>query len=90
MPLVTFAPDGRKFDVRAGATLLRAARRARLPLGSSCRGVGVCVACRVKVVDGEQNLSPREEIEEVRLPRGERLACLARVHGPVTIANENW
>ncbi len=92
------APDGaavREVDVLDGATLLRAALRARLPLARSCRGVAVCAACRVRVLDGAEHLDPPTDAEAALARReplrpGERYACQARVRGPVTFTTTYW
>jgi ferredoxin len=95
--LVTFGPLGRTYRVREGGTLMRAAVRARVPIASSCGGEGVCGACRVRVVQGGENLSPAGDREravlDAQTPLGgpdERLACLAAVHGPVTVTTSYW
>lgn len=95
MPVVTFLPSARAFNVLAGGSLLRAARRARLPIASSCHGQGVCKACRVRVLAGAQSLSAPSAVELDALAHGEldadeRFACLAHVLGPVTITTSYW
>jgi len=91
MPIVTFAPAGRSVEVAPGGTILAAARRAGLPLASSCRGVGVCDACRVRVLSGGGHLSPPTEAERgVALAQDERLACQACVEGPATVGTSYW
>jgi len=88
---VRFEPSGRTFVVKKGGSLLRAARRARLPLASSCRGTGICMACRVQILEGSENLSPLTDRERAAgLHDQERLACMALVYGPVTITTSYW
>ena len=88
---VRFEPQGRSFRVLQGASLLRAALRARLPLASSCRGSGACQACLVRVLQGAEHLSAPSSRELAAGIQGdERLACMARVHGPVTITTYYW
>jgi 2Fe-2S ferredoxin len=95
MPRVTFQPSGKQFDVRRGGSLLRAAVRARMHLGRSCRGDGACGACRVRVLAGGDGLSPPTS-DEARLARrrplaaDERYACQARVFGDVTVTTSYW
>ena len=67
----------RHFSLAAGGTLLRAALRAGLPVARSCRGVAVCAACKMKVLDGTANLAPPGP-------------CQARVHGPCTVTTTYW
>lgn len=87
--------ETRHVEVLHGATLLRAALRARLPLARSCRGVAVCAACRVHIVEGEAALAPLSPAEAALSQReplraGERYACQARVLGPCTITTSYW
>lgn len=95
MPHVRFQPSGRSFQVVPGASLLRAAVRAGLPLARSCRGVGQCAGCRVRVLDGADQLDPPGDLESALAEReplraGERYACLTRVRGPVAITTRYW
>ena len=98
MPRVTLLVRGgppKTIDVLLGATVLRAVVRARLPIGRSCRGVGICAACRVTVLAGAGSLAPMDEIEAALAARepleaGERYACRARITGDVTITTTYW
>jgi ferredoxin len=72
---------------------LRAAVKAGLPIGQSCRGLGICAACRVRVVEGE--VGPADELERALAARnplgpGERYACRARVLAECTITTTYW
>ena len=86
MPRVTFAPSGKSFCVKRGGTIFRAAVRARMRLGR---------ACRVRVLAGQENLSPPTDCE-VRMARrrplaaDERYACQAHVIGDVTVTTSYW
>jgi len=76
-------------------SLLDAVLQAGLGLGQSCDGIALCGFCRVKVLEGLGNLSPPGEEESKILAAqhvgdDERLACCARVHGPVTITTDYW
>ena len=69
-----------------GSTLIEVAREAGILLAASCSGRGTCGTCAVHVLEGE--LLPPDSIEQVGLRRareGLRLACRARVSGPVTV-----
>lgn len=98
MPRVTLVVRGgppRTVDVLPGASLLRAAVRARMPIGRSCRGVGVCAACRVQILAGADALLPMDELERALAARAplapnERYACRARVTGDVTMTTTYW
>jgi len=88
-------PSGREVVVVHDTSLVEAVHQAVLPLGQSCDGAVVCGFCRVRVLAGASNLTP-PPAEESRLlatlharPE-ERLACCARVAGPVTITTDYW
>ncbi len=83
--------DGEKIEARNGGTVLAAAMKNGVRLRHSCGARTMCTTCRVKVVEGEENLSPMSALEKLSLryhlsfsPRA-RLACQARVLGPVEL-----
>jgi ferredoxin len=84
---VIFSPIGNSAVARPNETLLDAARRAGAPIGNSCGGIGICNRCRVRVVEGEQNLTPRTRFET---DSEQRLACQAVVLGDCTITTSYW
>ena len=66
-----------------------------LPLGCSCDGQAICGWCKVEVTAGADNLSPITEAERKLLRvmgsgTAERVACVAKVQGPVTITASYW
>ena len=80
---------GSQLEARAGGTLLGAAMRNGVRMMHACGAQTLCATCRVKVVDGADNLTPMTLKEKASLryhlsvsPRV-RLACQARVLGPV-------
>jgi ferredoxin len=92
---VTFTPIGQMAEAKTDETLLDVARRASVPLGNSCGGIGICARCRVRVVDGAEQLTPPTAVEtRVAAERGldadERLACQAVVIGNCTITTPYW
>jgi 2Fe-2S ferredoxin len=90
---VTFTPLGLSAEARTDESVLDVARRAGAPLGNSCGGVGVCARCRVRVVEGAENLSAPTSVE-TRFSRGfsegERMACQAVVQGALTVTTTYW
>jgi 2Fe-2S ferredoxin len=90
---VTFTPLGLSAEARTDESVLDVARRAGAPLGNSCGGVGVCARCRVRVVEGAENLSAPTSVE-VRFAKGfaegERMACQAVVQDAVTVTTTYW
>ena len=93
--LVTFTPLGRTASALENESVLDVARRAAVPLGNSCGGVGVCTRCKVRVVSGAENLSAPTSLE-VRFgsSRGfagdERMACQAVVTGDCAVTTTYW
>ncbi|TVQ92803.1 MAG: (2Fe-2S)-binding protein [Deltaproteobacteria bacterium] len=88
MPLVTLQPHPAQ-SVTAGLSLLDVSEDLGHPLESDCGGVAACNACRVRVISGAQNLSPRSA-EEVPFLDDEqqRLGCQAIVLGHVVVRPE--
>lgn len=97
--------NGKKIDsiyVRAGVNLWVSVRKYGLPIGSACSGVGVCGACHLKIssIHNENSnkdsvISKKTEFEISTLtrnqkPADERLACLCRVYGPISVQSDYW
>jgi nitrite reductase (NADH) large subunit len=89
-PEVAFE-DGPRIVTRPGTPLLDLAESADQPIEAGCR-MGVCGADPVSVISGMENLSPIAGDEKATLerlgldPALNRMACCARVQGPVTIS----
>ena len=82
-------------DVPEGSTLLDAARGASLPIARACMGRGLCGRCDLEILAGQGWLSPetpeeRETRERDGIPAARRLACQARVAGPVLATASYW
>lgn len=93
--LVTFTPFGRTAEAKDDETVLDVARRASIPLGASCGGVGICARCKVRVVVGPENLSPPTSIEsrigaQRDFAADERMACQAVVTGDCSVTTTYW
>jgi ferredoxin len=83
--------DGRSLEVRRGATILSSALKNGVRLMHVCGARTLCSTCRVRVDAGAENLTPMSAGERFSLrwhlsvsPRT-RLACQARVEGPVEV-----
>ncbi len=88
-------PSGREVRVVHDSNLLDAILQTGLGLGQSCDGIALCGFCRVRVLDGIENLTPPESEERKVLASqhsgdDERLACCARINGPVTVTTDYW
>jgi class 3 adenylate cyclase/hemoglobin-like flavoprotein len=88
---VTFVNESggdRVLVAQPGQTLLAASLAAGVPHVHECGGNARCSTCRVLVIEGARNLSPRES-QELKLAKrlgfqdDIRLACQAKVNGPV-------
>jgi ferredoxin len=83
--------DGRRIEVRRGGTLLGAAMKNGVRLMHVCGARRLCATCRVVVESGEDNLTPMRGSEKfslrwhLSLNPQTRLACQARVNGPVEV-----
>jgi len=77
---ITFLPRGEELTCPAGTTLLDAARRLDLHIEAACGGNALCKKCKVRVLEGGNELTPveREYLTAAELNRGIRLSC--RVH----------
>ena len=84
---VTFSPAGNSAEAKPDETLLDVARRAGAPIGNACGGIGVCNRCRIRVVEGADNLTPRTRFEG---DADQRLACQAVILGDCTITTSYW
>ena len=89
MPKITFMPDGQSFEVATGTTILVSAVQNGLPLRHDCTEA-ICGTDRVKILAGKEYLSEKNENEELTLEMmnagpDDRLACVARIVGDVTV-----
>jgi ferredoxin len=91
---VRVEPAGIDLEVADGATMFESAGAAGYSWPTVCGGKGTCRTCFAVVLDGAEHLAPAsaweaEGLAALALPRppdGDiRLACQARVHGPVTV-----
>jgi 2Fe-2S ferredoxin len=92
---VSFIPLGVNAFAKPNETVLDVARRAGAPIGNSCGATGICARCRIRVVDGAEQLSPMTSIELRTLTRvgfqaEERLACQCAVRGDCSVTTSYW
>jgi ferredoxin len=94
MSVIKFVNENREVIVANGANLRFKALENNIDIYTfmgkltNCGGYGQCGTCVVEVVEGEENLSPRTEVENRKLkkkPDTYRLACQTLVNGPVSI-----
>ncbi|HEX4345816.1 MAG TPA: FAD-dependent oxidoreductase [Solirubrobacteraceae bacterium] len=88
---VTFEHDGARIVASPAASLLEVAEGGEQAIEAGCR-MGVCGADPVAILAGAEHLSAQTADERATLerlgldPSRNRLACCARVSGPVTIS----
>ena len=92
---VTFTPLGKTAEAKSDETILDVARRAGVPLGNSCGGIGICSRCKVRVLAGAESLTPPTSVESrFAAARGfeadERMACQAVVGGNCEVTTSYW
>jgi len=73
---------------RRGASLFQLARAHEIPVDTLCHGMGSCVRCKVRVLEGE--LSPPTSVERDKMGNifhltGERMACQVTLVSDVTL-----
>ena len=88
-------PSGREIRVVHDSNLMDAILQTGLGLGQSCDGIALCGFCRVRVLDGIENLTPpgseeRKVLAAQHAGDDERLACRVLVNGPVTVTTDYW
>jgi nitrite reductase (NADH) large subunit len=85
---VAFSP-GPTVLAKVGDKLLDVAEASQVPMESGCR-MGMCGSDPVRILEGEENLSPmrsaeRRTLERLGVGAGCRMACVSRVQGPVVV-----
>ena len=83
-------PEERRIAAVRGSTLLDVVERHGLPIEAGCR-MGMCGSDPICVVSGEEHLSAvggeeRATLDRLGLAPNTRMACSARITGPVTIS----
>jgi 2Fe-2S ferredoxin len=90
VPSVTFQPTGTRVACAEGESIFEVGRQAGIEISTACVGKATCGLCRVKVLDGEDAVSPLNAAEKKHLGNvyfltKVRLACQTRVHGDVIV-----
>jgi ferredoxin len=79
-----------RVDCADGESVFEVGQRANVGISTACVGKASCGLCRVKVVEGEVNLTPlnaaeRKHLGNVYFITKQRLSCQARVCGDVVV-----
>ncbi len=95
MPQISIPQLQKVLQVEAEANLMDALLRAGLPVASSCDGDGVCSKCRIRILQGAENLSERNPTELFLMEKSKftpdfRISCQTQVLGDISIAATYW
>jgi 2Fe-2S ferredoxin len=87
MARVRFLPLERTVECKEGDSIFEVAQRNGIPIPTACVAKATCGLCRVKIVEGEAELSPLNRAEEKHLGNTYfitklRLSCQARLGRP--------
>jgi pSer/pThr/pTyr-binding forkhead associated (FHA) protein/thioredoxin reductase/ferredoxin len=90
-PSVTFQSDGKTCPIRKDQTICQLAEAQGVPIQADCHQ-GICGSDPIRIVSGAENLTKMGDAERSALedicslsPKEHRLACMARVTGPVAV-----
>ncbi|MFQ5779334.1 MAG: 2Fe-2S iron-sulfur cluster-binding protein [Nitrospiria bacterium] len=88
---VRISINGKEIEVDKGISVLAASMKAGVKHMHLCGGHGLCSTCRFRILEGGEHLSELTTYERFSL-RGHlsfaadvRLACQAKVEGPVSV-----
>lgn len=89
MPIVRFVTEQLEVDVDPGMSFIDLCDAAEADVTFGCRS-GTCGTCRVKVIEGSENLSPmgrdeRDFLEGFHAKPNERLGCQLTIQGDCSI-----
>ena len=95
MPIVTFFPSQKTIEVPSGTLLFDAAKRAGLPVASSCSADNICGKCNMQVLNGAESLSNQDVSETSLLQRDknpitDRISCMTQVLGDCVVTTRYW
>ena len=94
MSSIKFIKEDKEIIVAVGANLREKALQNQIDIYTfkgkmmNCGGIGQCGLCKVEIVEGMDNLSPRTDFENRKLakkPANYRLACQTLVNGEVSV-----
>jgi ferredoxin len=91
MASITYLPGGTCLPCAPGESVFEVARRGGVHVPTACAGQATCGLCRVKVVKGEEHLTPfnaaeRKHLGNVYFITKLRLACQARIRDDAAAA----
>ena len=95
MPFIKFLKNFPEISVRSRSNLMKSLLVSGRPVASSCGGDGVCAKCKIRILEGSQNLTSPKSSETERLkinniPSNYRLSCQTQVLGDIVIDADYW
>jgi len=90
LPTITYLPDNKSVESEEGETILQTSLRLEIPHTHVCGGNARCSTCRVIILNGLENCSQRNSLEQGLANRLNfspqiRLACQTLITGHVTL-----
>ena len=87
---ITYLPLGLRVPCEDGESVFTVGRRAGVEISTACVGKATCGLCRVKIIEGEANVTPLNAAEKKHLGNvyfltKVRLSCQTRVLGDVVV-----
>lgn len=87
---VKFLPEGQEIEIDSDQSVMQAAHKNGIFIKSVCNGLPNCAECRVKIVEGEQNVSAPSQKELNLIGTGyfidqRRLSCQLRCFGDLVV-----
>jgi ferredoxin len=84
MTSITYLPSGTRLACAPGDSIFEVARRGGVAVPTACVGQATCGLCRVRIISGEQHLTPFNPAERKHLGNAYfitklRLSCQARI-----------
>jgi ferredoxin len=84
MASITYLPAGTQLACAPGDSVFEVARRGGVDIPTACVAKATCGLCRVKIIAGEQHLTPfnpaeRKHLGNVYFITKLRLSCQARI-----------
>lgn len=95
MHKLTIVNTGETVEISQDTPILRRLTDLRIPIRHNCRGRARCTTCRCRIIEGAENLTPKNEFEDFVLnlqgvnEPDIRLACQTRLTGDAEIEYVN-
>lgn len=87
---IKFVPQNIEVEVNTNKSVMHLAAENGIHIHSICKGVPSCAECRIKIVEGENNINKPGKAELNLIGNsyyidGRRLSCQVKCFGPVTV-----